>query len=101
MLLENYTVAIPLLDEALSGSMTPNMVETWPLYIQFRKTEHFKEFKRKYAKELEHQTINPEELNEPRNSDQSDNLQDLKHSIPTAVEEPNKTTPKSPQEDIT
>ncbi|WP_298032636.1 hypothetical protein [uncultured Dysosmobacter sp.] len=81
ILLENYEKAIPLLDEALLTGMTPNMVETWPLFIQFRKTEHYHEFRSKYAKELEQQIINPEDLNESKSSDKADELHELKHAI--------------------
>lgn len=81
MLLENYEVAIPLLDEALLTGMTPNMVETWPLFIQFRKTKRYEEFRRKYAKELEHQIINPEDLNESMDSNKADELHELRHAL--------------------
>lgn len=81
MLLENYEVAIPLLDEALLTGMTPNMVETWPLFIQFRKTKCYEEFRRKYAKELEHQIINPEDLNESMDSNKADELHELRHAL--------------------
>ena len=88
MLLENYEVAIPLLDEALLTGMTPNMVETWPLFIQFRKTKHYEEFRRKYAKELEHQIINPEDLNESRDSNKGDELHELRHALGKNAEGP-------------
>ena len=81
MLLENYEAAIPLLDEALLTEMTPNMVETWPLFIQFRKTKRYEEFRRKYAKELEHQIINPEDLNESMDSNKADELHELRHAL--------------------
>lgn len=81
ILLENYEEAIPLLDESLLTGMTPNMVETWPLFIQFRKTKYYHEFRAKYAKELEQQIINPEDLNESKSSDKADELHELKHAL--------------------
>lgn len=81
MLLENYTEALPLLDEALLTGMTPNMVETWPLFIQFRKTRHYEDFRCKYAKELEQQIITPEDLNELKRSDKADEMHELRHAL--------------------
>ena len=76
MLLENYETAIPLLDESLIREMTPNAVETWPLFIQFRKTKYYGEFRQKYADRLESQVITPDELNEPRNDAHDEELKE-------------------------
>lgn len=76
MLLENYQKAIPLLDEALLNELTPDNVETWPLFIQFRKTEHYKEFRKKYEKQLDSQVIKSEEINEQRNEEQDKELKE-------------------------
>lgn len=80
MLLENYELAIPLLDEALSSELTPDMVEKWPLFIQFRKTDHYKVFCEKYAKQLKMQALNPNELEATR--PETEDINDLKHSFP-------------------
>lgn len=69
MLLENYDTAIPLLDEALLCELTPDNVATWPLFIQFRKTKHYQEFKQKYAAQLDSQVIKSEELTEARTAE--------------------------------
>ena len=101
MLLENYEMAIPLLDQALSSSMSSNAVETWPLFIQFRKTEHYKEFQRKYAKELEHQIIDSEDLTESRGSDKADELHDLKRTFKEDAEETKENATELPQTIVT
>lgn len=101
MLLENYDTAILLLDEALLTGMTPNMVETWPLFIQFRKTGHYKEFQRKYAKELEHQIINPEDLTESRHSDKAEELHDLKHAFKEEAASVEGNITEEPESNIT
>lgn len=81
ILLENYETAVPLLDEALLTGMTPDMVRTWPLFIQFRKTAYYKEFQCKYAQELESQAINSEELDKSMSPEKTDGLHDIKHSF--------------------
>ena len=78
ILLENYDDAVVLLDEALLSGLTPDNVETWPLFIQFRKTQYYKEFRKKYAKQLEHQVIKEEDINETRDSEYD---RDLKESF--------------------
>lgn len=64
MLLENYEEAIYLLDEFIKMGFSPRYVETWPLFIQFRETEYFNQFKIKYAKALESQIVNTDNQNE-------------------------------------
>lgn len=79
MLLENYERAVPLLDEALASELTPDMVEKWPIFIQFRKTEHYKRFCEKYADRLEKQSLNPNELENSKADAEA--INDLKESF--------------------
>lgn len=79
MLLEHYDLAVPLLEEAVSTELTPDAVETWPLFIQFRKTDYYKAFRTKYADRLQQQVINPEDL-DVNKVEQSD-MEEARHSF--------------------
>ena len=91
ILLENYKAAVPLMDEAMSCEMTPDVVETWPLFIQFRKTEYYKVFKEKYADRIEQQMLTSEDL-ESRKTESND-VSILKSDIQTDSFEENQSQP--------
>ena len=91
ILLENYEAAVPLMDEAMSCEMTPDVVETGPLFIQFRKTEYYKVFKEKYADRIEQQMLTSEDL-ESRKTESND-VSILKSDIQTDSFEENQSQP--------
>lgn len=81
ILLENYETAVPLMDEAITCKMPPDVVETWPLFIQFRKTEYYKAFKEKYADRIEQQTVTSDDLES--NKTEAKDMDILKDGIQT------------------
>lgn len=88
ILLENYENAIPLLEVSLPHHLSHKHVETWPLFIQFRKTPYYDEFRKKYAKELESQVIDPDDLGDICEETKEEGLQDLKHAFKEEVAQP-------------
>lgn len=81
ILLENYETAVSLMDEAIACEMTPDVVETWPLFIQFRKTKYYKAFKEKYADRIEQQTVTSDDLESNKTDTKDMNI--LKDDIQT------------------
>lgn len=86
LLLENFEEAIPLMDEAImANELTPDLVETWPIFYQFRKTEYHTAFQERYSEPLKSQTIPGEDVEGKLNSPQE--ILDAKRSL-TGPEEP-------------
>ena len=61
-LLDDYEKVSYYLEQIIEKVMSPNTVETWPLFIQYRLSEQYKEFKKLHADLFEIKQYNPEEI---------------------------------------
>lgn len=53
MLLENYENAEAYLEELFPKTITPDSIETWPLFNQYRSTEHYQAFRKKHQDQFD------------------------------------------------
>lgn len=61
-LLDDYEKVSYYLEQIIEKDMSPNTVETWPLFIQYRLSGQYKEFKKLHADLFEIKQYNPEEI---------------------------------------
>ncbi len=82
MLLNNYDLGTYYLEEAIkSGQLSPDLVESWPIFIQYRKTKQYKQFKERHAVQIEEQSVRQDDLNIGETSANDGCIQDIKDNI--------------------
>lgn len=79
MLLEHFDKGVLLLEDSIAASeLTPDVVETWPIFLQFRKSVYYQQFRQNHAEKIEEQAINTAELSAPSEEDDNDCSKDVK-----------------------
>ena len=82
MLLNNFDLGTTFLEEAIrAGQITPDVVETWPIFIQYRKTNQYKLFKERHAKQIEEQSVRRDDLSISETDTDDGCIQDIKDNI--------------------
>ena len=82
MLLNNYDLGTAFLEEAIkAGQLTPDVVETWPIFIQYRKTNQYKQFKERHASQIEEQSVRKDDLNIGDSATDDTCIQEIKDNI--------------------
>lgn len=88
MLLNNFDLGTTFLEEAIkSGQMAPDSVETWPIFIQYRKTNQYKQFKERYATQIEEQSVRQDDLNISESNADDGCIQEIKENIIQEIEQ--------------
>ena len=82
MLLNNYDLGTDFLEEAIkSGQMAPDLVETWPIFIQYRKTNQYKKFRERHATQIEEKSVRRDDLSISESEPDDGCIQEIKDNI--------------------
>lgn len=82
MLLNNYDLGTDYLEEAIkSGQLAPDLVEFWPIFIQYRKTNQYKLFRERHATQIEDQSVRRDDLSIGESDTNDECIQDIKDNI--------------------
>ena len=82
MLLNNYDLGTTFLEEAIkAGQLTPDIVETWPIFIQYKKSNQYKQFKERHATQIEEQSVRRDDLNVSESNSNDSSMQEIKENI--------------------
>lgn len=82
MLLNNYDLGTDYLEEAIkSGQLAPDLVESWPIFIQYRKTNQYKLFRERHAMQIEDQSVRRDDLSISESDTNDECIQEIKDNI--------------------
>lgn len=82
MLLNNFDLGTAFLEEAIkTGKMAPDLVETWPIFIQYRRSDQYKQFRARHETQIEEQSVRRDDLNISEAGADDGCVQDIKDNI--------------------
>lgn len=78
-LLDEYKEINSLLEKYLNKNVYPQSIESWPLFLQYRKSSEYKKFRKSHLSDFEKQLYEPEEI---KREDLSEEILEKSESLP-------------------
>lgn len=77
IILERYDEAVLLMDKSIPTYIYPEVVKDWPLFIQFRETQYYDDFLKKYENQLEEQHLEEKNIDNTIDALKNENVKEL------------------------